>query len=333
MKTIALVVPYFGKIPAFYWVWRITALQNETIDFLVFTDDDTIHSEGNIHVYQMSWTEMQNKIRAVFDFPVCIEQPYKLCEYKPSFGIIFDEQLKNYDFWGYCDIDMVLGDIRSFLTEDILSTYERCGYLGHISLFKNCEKMNNLYRYMEKGGYPAINYTDCYRSNAAYYFDEYGGMYVKCLLNKIKVYNHYERRDPMVGRRKFYWRNTEDESQFVVLWEEGNLYAIHKNVKQKIMYAHFFRRGFSIDAIPYEVKTIVIMPGCVCFNQAVEEKCFEISEKRTYRLSYMINTLMKAVKRDGIKRIFEKKKHDRDYRIYRNKIENRVDIRRHIESL
>ena len=30
-----------------------------------------------------------------------------------------------YDFWGHCDMDLIWGDIRNFITEDVLSKYDK----------------------------------------------------------------------------------------------------------------------------------------------------------------------------------------------------------------
>ena len=44
-----------------------------------------------------------------------VNSPYKLCDYKPVYGLIFDEDLQDYDFWGHCDVDLIFGDIRKFI--------------------------------------------------------------------------------------------------------------------------------------------------------------------------------------------------------------------------
>ena len=42
MYKIALIVPYFGKLPPFFKVWEAAALENDTVDFFVLTDDRTV---------------------------------------------------------------------------------------------------------------------------------------------------------------------------------------------------------------------------------------------------------------------------------------------------
>ena len=45
--------------------------------------------------------------------------------------------VKKYDFWGYCDLDLIFGDIRKFVNEEVLNTYEKIYNRGHLTLFKN----------------------------------------------------------------------------------------------------------------------------------------------------------------------------------------------------
>ncbi|RLB65728.1 MAG: hypothetical protein DRH08_07575 [Deltaproteobacteria bacterium] len=82
--------------------------------------------------------------------PISFNDPYKLCDFKPAFGTIFAEYLNEYDFWGNADIDLIYGNIRRFLTEELLSEYDvitsRKEYLaGHLTLYRNRPEFNRLY--------------------------------------------------------------------------------------------------------------------------------------------------------------------------------------------
>lgn len=79
-------------------------------------------------------------IQKVIDFEICLESPYKLCDYKPTYGLAFKNWLKDYDFWGYCDLDVVFGNLRNYFTDEILKDSDRCLENGHISLWKNNKK-------------------------------------------------------------------------------------------------------------------------------------------------------------------------------------------------
>lgn len=322
MKSIILMIPYFGKLPQFYEAWKVSAKHNSTIQFLLFTDDKTVQTEDNIRVVHMEWSEMVGKIQNFFPFPIALRAPYKICDFRPAFGEIFHDYIKDYDFWGYCDIDLLFGDIRKFITDDLLQKYDRCFYNGHISIYRNCDKMNQLYRFIEDEGYPAVNYEECYSSSRAFYFDEFGAMYAKCLINGVKVFDDLSiRRDPIIGREKFYWENVDEASQFVILWENGKLFAIHKEQKTELIYAHFFRRKFSVPAMPGAVGRIVIAPREVRYNTDVAAEDFEKAEAEGYAKQYKWNALKGTLKHNGVRGTFEKRKRDRDYWPYRRKLE------------
>ena len=152
MYSIGLIIPYFGKKPEFYDAWEVSALSNSTINFFIFTDIEDIIAKQNICVIKCSFEECKNMIQKIIDFKICLDSPYKLCDYRPTFGLVFDKYIKNYDFWGYCDLDLIFGDLRKYFTESVLENSDRCLENGHISLWKNCSKLNNIFKYQELSG-------------------------------------------------------------------------------------------------------------------------------------------------------------------------------------
>ena len=74
--------------------------------------------------------------------------PYKLCDLKPFYSIIHENEINGYDFWGFADVDLVFGDIRKFYTDELLEKYKILSthsdrISGHFCLFKNEEAINN----------------------------------------------------------------------------------------------------------------------------------------------------------------------------------------------
>lgn len=324
MKSIVVFIPYFGKLPKFYNVWKETALRNDTIRFILFTDDRTVCSEGNIQIVHMAWEEMVRTIQAHYPFRISLKAPYKLCDFKPAFGEIFGSYVDGYDFWGYCDIDLLLGNIRKFIIDDVLETHDRVFYNGHISLYRNCEKMNTLYRYSESG-YPAVNHQECFSNSRSFYFDEFGGMYTKCLCNEIAVFDDLSlRRDPIIAEEKFYWEKVDVSTQFVILWENGHLFAIEHGKRTELVYAHFFRRKFFVPELSEKVDNIIITPKTVRFNDTVIPADFEKSESAGYRAAYQRDSLRRTLKNNGLIGTLKKRKRDRDFWQYRREVERQA---------
>ena len=147
MKKIVFICPYFGAFPDYFNLTLKSIEYNKTIDWLIITDiKEKNDYPDNVKVINMSFTELRKKVQSCFDFDICLNKPFKMCDFRPAYGLIFEEYIKNYDFWGHCDFDCIYGDLRKFLPADILEKNERIYCLGHMSLYKNNDKINNIFK-------------------------------------------------------------------------------------------------------------------------------------------------------------------------------------------
>lgn len=162
MKKICYVIPYFGNLPNSFELWLLSCECNKSIDWLLITDDTTNYEfPSNVTVKYMTFEEIVNRIKKFYDFEIVIDRPWKLCEYKEAYGEIFEEELKGYEFWGHCDMDLIWGDIRKFVTDEILDKYEKIGFQGHSTLYKNEKEVNSRYKTIIDG---KMNYIDAFSS-------------------------------------------------------------------------------------------------------------------------------------------------------------------------
>ena len=298
MKKIAIIIPYFGKLPSYFEAWKNTVLKNNTIDFYFFTDIQDLKSEYNLHVVYCTFNELKERIQKNFNFPIVLDSPYKLCDYKPVYGKIFNDILSKYDFWGYCDIDLLFGNIRRFLTDEVLSKNDRILLFGHLSLYKNNDFMNNLYKI--RGVYPEKNYYEVFKSNKAFYFDEYGGMEIKCLRSNVRILKNA----PIANFLPIYPYFEYRSKAAIIEWDNGNLYCIRENDKEELLYAHFSKRQFKI--IENENKNIIVVrPNEIIFGRKHKKSDIcRIKFKKIYRIIYLFkrnknskNTLLENIKR------------------------------------
>lgn len=257
MKKICLVIPYFGKFPNYFSLWYESAKQNHTVDFLFITDHDEMKSDANIHVLKMSFCELVDRIQKLFSFKISLKNPYKLVDYKCAYGEIFQEYLESYDFWGYCDVDLIFGNIRFFINDDILGNYQKINMHGHFSLYANNKEMRLLYKRQYKD---IIDYRSVYKSDYIWHFDEYPG--ISNIVKKsgikwidiekyadldwtrnrfVKVYDHSLKQgdSPDIEQGFFY----KDGKLFnLIVSPKGN--DIFE--KQEIMYVHLQKRKMKI---------------------------------------------------------------------------------------
>lgn len=151
-KSIVFITCYFGHWPPWINFFFETCKFNPSVDFLLFTDCDIPEAEaGNLKFIPFSLEKFNLLASEKLALKIALTNPYKICDFKPAFGALFQDHIHLYDFWGHLDVDLVLGDIREFITHDLLSKYEllapRKEYVpGHFTLYKNCNKVNQLYR-------------------------------------------------------------------------------------------------------------------------------------------------------------------------------------------
>lgn len=152
-KSIAIIICYIGKLPWYFDYFAHSCKYNPSIDFFIVTDD-TDYSKpvsANVRFIYKTLSEINQLAKEKLELPVQITTGYKLCDFKPTYGILFSELLKGYDFWGHGDIDVIYGDIREFITTEVLEKNDlvsvRHDYVtGHFTLFRNINKMNELFK-------------------------------------------------------------------------------------------------------------------------------------------------------------------------------------------
>lgn len=256
MAKIALLVPYFGKLPAYTSVFFETLRRNPDLELLLITDQVVDNAPQNVIVRRMSFAALRKHIQSKFDFPICLERPYKLCDYRPAYGYIFDEMLQDYTFWGHCDLDMVLGDVCRFLPDDVLNTYDKIYQLGHLCLYRNTPENNR--RFMLSGG---MDYRQVFTTPINCIFDEIIGMQKKFTLLGIPTYTAKDCADISPWHHSFRRAEShltkEEKLHFnyrkqVFFWEDGHIYRAAEVDGQilydEFNYLHFQKRDLRFSA-------------------------------------------------------------------------------------
>lgn len=252
MKSIVIIFPYFGILPTQYNMWRASALQNHSVDFMFFTDAD-VEPAKNIIVHRMLFRDFKQIVQKAFDFPVVLDRPYKLCEYKQAYGYILQEYIKEYDFWGFGDLDLVYGDIRNFLTDSVLSHKFLLGW-GHLTLLRNDEDTNSFFM-KPVAGYQS--YKHAFTTSKITFFDEYGykgcsDKWRDCRLEDCWLEWPFDNASK--PKQSYHFNSQTRGWQQVIFEHVGNkLFMLRfrngKIEKKESLYAHFQHRGFMKDKV------------------------------------------------------------------------------------
>lgn len=256
MKRIAVVIPYFGKLPNYFEAWLISAQNNTSIDFLIFTDDADIKKyklAANIKVELISFQKFRDYFQNSLNFKIFLQYPYKICDYRPMYGISLKKFLGEYDFWGFGDFDMILGDVRSYITDAVLNSYDRIYNYGALSLIKNTSEMNTLFK--QKNNYKdCLSYNYVYRTNFSLYFDEMGGhrygygqSVVAMRDKKTKILLNKDCADVKPSRFSFELFVSNERYDYFE-YVNGSLWGIRNNKRiRTFVYLHFQKRKMQID--------------------------------------------------------------------------------------
>lgn len=150
---IAIILCWYGDWPWYFPYFLHSCNYNSTIDFLICTDKHApvkIYLPQNVRFIPLLLLDLNKMFSKKLGFRVTIGYPYKLCDFKPAYGFLFEEYLSDYDFWGHCDLDIIFGDIRTFMTNELLANYDvissRHDYItGSFALWRNTPEINTLF--------------------------------------------------------------------------------------------------------------------------------------------------------------------------------------------
>ena len=150
--TICFVIPYFGKWPFWFPFFVESCRANPTIQWRFYTDCGVPEAvPGNVTFIETTFDNYCERVSLALGIVFKPDSAYKLCDMRPAIGLIHQDELKEFDFWAYGDIDVVYGDIRRYFTAsrlakaDIFSTLGR-RIAGHLCLIRNTEKMRNAFK-------------------------------------------------------------------------------------------------------------------------------------------------------------------------------------------
>lgn len=251
MNKVCIIIPYFGKFPNYFDFWLKSAYYNDKFDFLIFTDNKSYHTQNNVKFIHMSFEAFKKLLQKQVEFPICLNEPYKLCDYRPLYGCALQKYISNYKFWGFGDVDLILGNLSNFISDDILNKYEKIYELGHLTLLRNTIRCNNLWnvKHHLKNAY---RYDEAFKTPYPCHFDETNGLTQIAKLKKINTYTHNDFAD--IDRTKFNFRLLGIQNKLVpgiFIWNNGRLiYKFINNNKvqiKEVEYAHFQKRKLKVE--------------------------------------------------------------------------------------
>ncbi len=267
-SSVCLIRWWFGEFPAYMDCILRACAANPDIDWLILTDNRTPRNfPPNVRRHITSLDELRKLFSDRIGFSVNLPASHALHSFKPAFGFFFEEQLKNYDFWGHCDFDMIFGNLRKFLREDILSAHDKILCRGHLTLYRNTERVNHAFKLDCPG---ALNYRDAFQSGEPRQFDEWRGINLifrhhnlpqfhdEFIVDVTPPTSYKIKRFDGIALRNF--------PQQVFYWHHGKIFHAYLNADRGIVddeyaYIHFQQRSLPAPAFdPFAVDGFLITP-------------------------------------------------------------------------
>jgi len=243
LYSIAILICWYGPYPWYFPYFIHSCSYNSTIDFFIITDNQASinNKPENVKIIYKTLEEIKATASKKLGFTVCIDDPYKLCDFKPTYGFIFSKYIDGYDFWGAGDIDVIYGQLRDFLTPNLFDSYDifsfRPEYLtGCLTIFRNTKKINELF--MQSRDYKVV-----FSKNEYYNFDECNFMFVPLWAGvaidevpyRIESMTHFVKRKLKEGYLNAYFDfNLIEGTIGNVKWIKGRI--IYKSQFEAILY-------------------------------------------------------------------------------------------------
>jgi hypothetical protein len=231
MKSILLIIPYFGNWPLWFEAYLVSIQANPSIQWLCPTNCELPEQyPDNIKFLETDMLSLNEHVNEVVDAKMPLS-PRKFCDLKPAYGDIFKEEIKGYDYWGFCDMDIIWGDIRKFMTKEVLTTYDiissrKKNISGHFNLFKNTPDLNLLYKQVP-------DYKSLFEQERFMWFDEHVlSNFLKDTLHPYKI-----KWDTILCNQE---KGIDSHQEYELnrwYWKEGRL--TNTKTGKEVMYLHF----------------------------------------------------------------------------------------------
>ena len=296
MKRCVFLLVYFGSFNEYFPFFLKTCAFNNEYDWLIITDNQVDYSYPS-NCFKVNMTLKEFNVLASIKLGMNIEiiKPYKLCDFKPAFGLIFEDYIKEYMYWGHCDCDLIFGDLNKFLTKLFENEYDKIFAAGHLTLYKNTKDNNKLFM-SEFDGIKI--YKDVYVSDEIFVFDEDYNTNKNFRINihtifinkNMKIFDEDFSLNPKINSAEFInMVYSREDRNFIAkknidaryYWDKGKIYSINNNGnKREYLYAHFQMRKMRFNQKELKEEIIEILP-----DRFLARK--KILNKKRIKLSYL----------------------------------------------
>lgn len=314
MNKCVLILPYFGEFNNYFDIFLKTCEYNKSYNWIIVTDNVKPYKyPNNVKIIHMTLNELKILIEKKMGFDICLKTPYKLCDYKPAYGFIFEKYIEDYEYWGHCDCDLLFGNLEKLLTPILDKGFNKIFAAGHLTIYKNNFDNNRVFMC----SYNEVQlYRDAFTTDKIYVLDEDWNennvhsifiekdsdkVYCNDLSMNVAVNSSRFVRDAYDPKLRKFVKEYYSPSRYY--WENGNVISIKKDgnggfVKKEYIYIHLQQRKMRTEKHFKDEKIFEILPDRFVNKSRLPENIKELKEfsiKFTY-LSHL-DRFIKKIKR------------------------------------
>lgn len=319
MEKIVFIIPYFGQVHNYFNLFLESCKRNDTIDFIFVSDLKFEELPPNCKLRKLSFEDFKELIYRKLGFNANIKSIYKIVDYKPMYGDLFESEIDGYDYWGYCDCDMILGNLRDYLNKINMSQYEKIFCHGHMTILKNNEKMRKIYLrqgdFIDEG---IFDYQEAFSTPCIVHFDEGGGFTRLCDYYNVASFEDVAYADIAFQRKRFSLAQPVADAQKKCLftYDNGCLYraTLEKRaggvLLQPQIYIHLQKRKMKVLVDSEESKFNIYPNAFVPYEKITDDLILQNSKDTFYirEFSRRIKTIFKRFTIERLKITYRNKK-------------------------
>jgi len=260
---VCLILSFLGPWPPYADLYLHSIRFNPDVDWLFVCDRPPPAAvPSNVRVLLTTKEQLAQRIADTVQTPVNLSIPYKLCDFRPAYGVIFRNELRGYDFWGHCDSDVVFGRIRRFITNEILDSHDKVLMHGYMAFYRNSAVGNGFFRFTA----PSIRYQDVFADPRYRGFDEWSGIARVFAHHNIPYFQREFMATPVPWRYELQAAQVKNYYPQAFVWDEGRILQLYWNgskiVETEFALIHLMRRKmkpaeFSVDS---SLRRFAILP-------------------------------------------------------------------------
>ena len=142
MKSVVILITYFGKWPPWLPVFLLSCRFNPSIDWCIYTDCTVPQNPPpNVKFIRTTFFDYCSQASQRLGVNFSPNSAYNLCNLKPMLGNIHGDLISPYNYFGWSDLDVIYGDIRATYTDEVLTKNVISSHAsicsGHFTLLKN----------------------------------------------------------------------------------------------------------------------------------------------------------------------------------------------------